>query len=470
MPGTSESMFCRAGDERLLLNFCLTNQDLYYTVASKATDADFLDREHRLFFMLIGDLYKTGYKVLDGAVILNEARSQGITESLGGYDYIHGVIEASTKGENFDKILHNVLEASTKHRLYEAVSAHKQAIADSVASTDTTSADLIGSLENYILDLSTQSRAIKEPLDVAEGLAEWIEDRRDNKIEMSGISTGYPILDKQIDGLIPGTIMFIAARKKMGKSALLTNIAAYDSYKLRIPTLYIDTEMSFTQFRSRLVAGMAGVKERTIIHGGYSEIEYGHIVKRCLKLVTDGVLFHEYMPGYSVEKLVALCKKFKLKHNIGLIVFDYLKEPGVSSSMDRQRKEHQILGDVATRLKDLAGELEVPVLSAVQLNRAHDVADSDKIARYADIIAHWGKKELEEIEAGGYQGGTHKLMIKDTRRGGSTGEAGISYYFFKEHLRIKEVDADRQLVNYMKEDEVVNDDSADTTYSDEELL
>jgi len=470
MAGSSESIFCKAGDERLLLNFCLTNQDLYYTVAAKTTEKDFLDREHRLFFMLIGDLYKAGYKVLDGAVVLNEARSQGIIESLGGYDYIHGVIETNTKGENFDKILFNVLEASTKHRLYEAVSSYKQAIVDSVSKSDITSADLIGSLENYILDLSTQSRSIKEPQDVADGLAEWIEERRDNKIEMSGISTGYPILDKQIDGMIPGTVLFIAARKKMGKSTLLTNIAAYDAFKLRIPTLYIDTEMAFNQFRSRLVAGMAGVKERAIIHGGYSEIEYGHIVQRCLKLITEGVLFHEYMPGYSVDKVVALCKKFKLKHNIGLIVFDYLKEPGMGSGMDRQRKEYQILGDVATRLKDLAGELDVPVLSAVQLSRANDIADSDKIARYADIIAHWAKKETEEIEAGGYEGGTHKLMIKDTRRGGSTGEAGISYYFFKEHLRIKEVDAERQLVNYMKDDEVVNDDSADTTYSDEELI
>jgi len=470
MADSSESMFCRAGDERLLLNFCLTDQDLYYTVASKLSERDFLDREHRLFFMLIGDLYKAGYQALDGAVVLNEARNQGIIDSLGGYDYVHGVIETNTRGENFDKILFNVLEASTKHRLYEAVSAHKQAIADSISSTDVTSGDLIGSLENYILDLSTQSRAIKEPQDVAEGLADWIEERRDNYVEMTGISTGYPILDKQIDGMIPGTVMFVAARKKMGKSTVLTNIATYVAYKSRIPTLYIDTEMAFNQFRSRLVAGMSGVKERTIIHGGYSEIEYNNIVRRCLKLIDNGMLFHEYMPGYSVEKIVALCKKFKLKHNIGLIVFDYLKEPGSGSGVNRQRKEHQILGDVATRLKDLAGELEVPVLSAVQLSRAHDVADSDKIARYADIIAHWAKKETEEIEAGGYKGGTHKLMIKDTRRGGATGEAGISYYFFKEHLRIKEVDAEHQLVQYMKDDGVVNDDSADTTYSDEELL
>jgi len=462
--------FCRAADERLLLNYSLSDQNTFYTLASKLSGKDFLDKEHALFFTLIGDLYKSGYEKLDGTIILNEAKTLGILESLGGYDYVHGVISANTDYENFDKVLNNVLEASTKYRLYSAVNVHRSAIVNSIKHPDVKSADLIGSLENFIMDLSTQSRAIREPQDVAAGLAEWIEDLRDNKIEMSGISTGYPILDKQIDGMIPGTLLFIAARKKMGKSAFLTNVAAYAAFKLRIPTLYVDTELPFTQFRSRLVAGMSGVKERTIIHGGYSEIEYNNIVSRCLRLASEGILYHEYMPGYTVDKIVALYKKFKLKHNIGLAVFDYLKEPALGASSDRQRKEHQILGDVATRLKDLAGELNIPFLSAVQLNRSNDVADSDKIARYGDIIAHWAKKEMEEFEAGGHQGGTHKLMIKDTRRGGSTGEAGISYYFFKEHLRIKEVDAEHQLINYMKEDEVVNDDSADTTFSDEELL
>lgn len=463
--------FCRATDERLLLKFCISDQDMYYSVASKLVEDDFLNKSHRTLYVLIGSLYGSGYNKLDSTIIINEAKNMGVIDSLGGPEYLSGVVNADVSTSNFDKILHNVLEASTKSKLYEAIDRHRGTIIDSVKGrTSLSSADLIGNLENFIMDLSTSSRAIKEPLDVAEGLSEWIDNLRDNKVEMSGISTGYPILDKQIDGMIPGTLMFIAARKKMGKSAFLTNVAAYVAFKLKIPTLYVDTEMSFLQFRSRLVAGMAGVKERTIIHGGYSDNEYNNIVRRCLRLATEGNLYHEYMPGYTVDKLVALYKKFKLKHDIGFAVFDYLKEPALSATSDKQRKEYQILGDVATRLKDLSGELDIPFLSAVQLNRSDDIADSDKIARYADIIAHWAKKELEEFEAGGHQGGTHKLMIKDTRRGGSTGEAGISYYFFKEHLRIKEVDAEHQLVNYMKEDEVVNDDSADTTFSDEELL
>jgi hypothetical protein len=184
-------------------------------------------------------------------------------------------------------------------------------------------------------------------------------------------------------------------------------------------------------------------------------------------MIDKGKLFHEYMPGYSVDKLVALYKKYHYKEKIGLILFDYLKEPD-SSSIDRQRKEYQVLGDVTTKLKDLAGQLNIPALTAVQLNRDNDVADSDRIARYADVVCHWGGRSAEEMETGGAACGTHKLEIRDTRRGGATSEHGIGYMFFKERLEIREVAADKQYFN--KFEKVVNADSADYEgYENEEL-
>ena len=138
----------------------------------------------------------------------------------------------------------------------------------------------------------------------------------------------------------------------------------------------------------------------------------------------------------------------------------------------RQRKEYQILGDVTTKLKDLAGQLNIPALTAVQLNRDNDVADSDRIARYADVICFWSGRDTEEMKTGGAECGSHKLVIKDTRRGGATSKEGIGYMFFKENLKIREVPIDRQY--FANFDKVVNDDSATEGvnydgYEDEEL-
>jgi len=210
------------------------------------------------------------------------------------------------------------------------------------------------------------------------------------------------------------------------------------------------------------------VKERDIIHGGYSKENYSQIIEKCVRLVDKGRLYHEYMPGYSVDKVVALYKKYKYKEDIGLIVFDYLKEPN-STSLDRSRKEYQLLGDVTTKLKDLAGQLDIPALTAVQLNRDNDVADSDRIARYADVVAHWYERPPDELEEGGKYCGTHKLEIRDTRRGGATNRHGIGYNFHKEIMRIVEVASNKQY--FTNFDKVVNNDSAseDMDYEDADL-
>ena len=156
------------------------------------------------------------------------------------------------------------------------------------------------------------------------------------------------------------------------------------------------------------------------------------------------------MPGFTVEKLVALYKKFKIKHNIGLAIFDYIKEPSGNDSV-KERKEYQLLGDVTTRLKDLGGELDIPFLTAVQLNRDNDIADSDRIARYADVIAFWSQRTPEEREKAP-KSGSNKLIIKDSRRGGTTNEEGIGYHFFREKLKIREVPHEYQFTNYREEE------------------
>ncbi len=235
------------------------------------------------------------------------------------------------------------------------------------------------------------------------------------------------------------------------------------------PVLYIDTELTFEEWRNRAIAIMSGVKERDVKHGGYNDKTYDNLIK-AIKIIKNGSnLFHEYMPGYSVDKLITLYQKYKQKENIGLMVFDYLKEPE-SSSVDRQRKEYQILGDVTTKLKDLSGRLNIPVLTAVQLNRDNDIADSDRIARYGDVICHWAARKSEEQEEGGIDSGTHKLVIRNTRRGGTTNEHGIGFNFFKEYLIIQEVVAGKQY--FTDFDRVVNYESAGKfgNFKNDELL
>ncbi len=443
-----KQIFCKATDERALLTYSLKSIDNFYTLISKMDEKDFLYSDHSTLFVLMKSLLNKGVEAFDIAMLVDVARNEGCLQSIGGIDYLQSINNMQVTDKNFNVYLNNVLEASTKYKLHIILREDTATLIDN-AKEGKESSELIGDTENKILNLSTESKAIDEPKDFADGLGTYIEERRENRIKQLGLSTGFAVLNQQIDGLVDGTLFIVAARLKEGKSAFLTNMALHIAFIENKTVLYIDTEMPYSQWRPRAIAAMSGIKEREIIHGGYSDETYARIVDRCIKRVEGGRLFHEYMPGYSVSKLVALYKKYSIKHNLGVIMFDYLKEPD-SSSVDRQRKEYQLLGDVTTTIKDLAGELNIPAVTAVQLNRAKEIADSDRIARYADVIALWSTKDKKEIDEDGLESGSHKLVIQDTRRGGKTPEKGIGYNFFKKQLRIKEVDINKQAIDFSR--------------------
>lgn len=453
-----KSKFCRPTDERALLAYCLKDIESYYSLLSQMSRQDFLHPDHNSLFAVLSSLHGKGVEHFDIPLIIREAQENGVLTNIGGIEYLQSIRDMRVDKSNFDVYLKNVLESNIKYELYTILQENLGTI-EKNTKDGKTGDELIGAIENSILDLSTESRAIKEPVNMKEGLRELIEDRRKNKVDLMGLSTGFSILDSQIDGLVPGTLTVVSARPKKGKSAFLSNIAAYIAFQESIPVLYIDTEMPFEQWRDRIIASMASISERDVKHGGYDNETYNKIVSKCINIVEKGKLFHEFMPGYSVDKLTALYKKYKMKHDIGLMVFDYIKEPH-SDSIERQRKEYQVLGDVTTRLKDLAGELNIPALTAVQINRDGDVADSDRIIRYADVVCQWMKKDLKEIENGGDNAGTHKLVIRETRRGGMTPEEGIGYFFHKTTLHIKEVPAPDQLIPSYG-NKVINYGSAD---------
>ena len=453
----TKEMFHKVAEERVVLSFCMRDISFYYTVCAKLDPEDFLCEQHSLLMIVLNSLVLRGVEKLDLSLIVSEIQVNGVVENVGGLKYVQTIGDMSQLStENFEVYLNAVVEAAAKYKLHCALQENVSAVMDN-AQTGLTSVDLISKAEMNLMELSMSGLNMDEPKSLADGLAEEIERRKELQIKISGLSTGFPILDNQIDGMINGTLLIIASRKKMGKSALLSNIALHVAYREMKPVLYVDTELTFEEWRNRSIAIMSGVKERVIKHGGYDGAAYSNLTKAIKIIETGSKLFHEYMPGFSVDKLVSLYKKYKQKEDIGLIVFDYLKEPE-STSVDRYRKEYQVLGDVTTKLKDLAGQLDIPAITAVQLNRDNNIADSDRIARYGDVVCHWSARKPEELEEGGINSGTHKLVIRDTRRGGTTNEHGIGFNFFKEYLRIKEVRIDKQ--HFTDFDKVINNESA----------
>ena len=463
MSEASKAIFRQSSYERALLLFCINSIENYYTIASTVTGQDFLLPDHSMLWMIITTLVKRNVPKIDSELIIQEAESNGVLQSVGGYEYISSIMNMDIPEDNIDYYIDKVLNASTKHQLYVALSNNMSSLEAGANDDDLTSADVLGAAANDVMTLSMQSKAVKEATNLSEGFDDFIEEKMQNPVKYNGMSTGYPILDKRIDGLVPGSLTVICARPGEGKSTFLSNIGKHAAYVMQKPVLYVDTEMTFDQWRPRIIAMMSGVLERRVKHGGYNEQEMYNI-QRAGELIKNGKYFHEAMPGYSVEKLVALFKKYKYVEDIGLAIFDYIKSPpGADFNV---KKEFQLLGDVSTALHDLATELNIPFICASQLNRDMDVADSDRILRYVDnliFLQPRGKDELESVRPFEKDYGYHKLTIKKARFGGTTPEEGIGYEFTKKILLITE--ASKQLIDYdskenKEKEEIMHDDDS----------
>jgi len=435
--------FCQAVYERALLSYCFRNIDNYYTIVSQISEQDFLRPEHKLIYIILGTLAKTNISKFDGSMVTNEAQKNGVLQQIGSYDYVSAIMGLDLEESNISYYIDKVLDNSTKYQLYNKLSSNLNLLKEKAKDDNVTSFDLLGKTTNDVMALSMKSKSVKEARNLADGIDEYINERRDNPIEYCGISTGFTILDKRIDGMIPGTLSIVCARPKHGKSTFLSTVAAYVAYELSEPVLYIDTEMPFEQWRDRVIAMMSGVPERRVKHGGYSDQE-SYNIDQAVETIKKGKFFHEYMPGYTIDKLVAIYKKYKHIEGIKLGVFDYIKAPPGADF--RNKKEYQLLGDVTTILKDLAGELDIPVFAANQINRQQDIADSDRILRYADVLMFLKPKTPEEMQQAGISGGTYKLVITDSRRGGTTPIEGIGFNFYKRSLQMSE--AEVQLIDY----------------------
>lgn len=471
-----KELFCRPVYERALLAYCFRSIDNYYSISAMISEMDFLRPEHKLIYTIMGTLIKRNISNFDSALIINEAKNNAVLDQIGGYEYVNAITETDVSTDNIEFYTARVLDASTKYKLNMRLYNGVRELEKNSQNDEITSTSLMDKMEADIMDLSTTSKFIKEPKNLFDGLMDYIEERRHNHIEYCGISTGFPIFDLRIDGLVDGTLTVICARPKQGKSTFLSSIAAHVAYSLSKPVLYVDTEMPFDQWRTRVMAMLSGVPERKIKHGGYSDDEYGRLMKSAT-IIGKGKLFHEFLPGYSVDKLISLYKKYKYKEDIGLAVFDYIKSP--QGSDFQNKKEYQIIGDVTTALKDLAGDLHIPFLAANQINRQDDIADSDRILRYADVIAFFRRRGDEELRAleekyrpfhGDY--GTYRLWIKESRRGGQTPEEGIGFSFKKQLLYITE--AKRQVIDYSSaeysEKEVVDGYEYDNSVQDSDNI
>ena len=210
---------------------------------------------------------------------------------------------------------------------------------------------------------------------------------------VTGIATGFIDLDYRMSGLQPSDLILVAARPSMGKTAFVLNIAQYTAFHSELATAIFSLEMSKEQLVNRLFSLESRVDAQALRNGNLSDTEWEKLIEGAGTIGRSNLIIDD-TPGISINELRSKCRKYKLEHNIQLVIIDYLQLMSGNGKTDSRQQE---ISEISRSLKALARELHVPVIALSQLSRAveqrpdhrpmlSDLRESGAIEQDADVV------------------------------------------------------------------------------------
>ena len=223
---------------------------------------------------------------------------------------------------------------------------------------------------------------------------EKIELASKTKGNVTGIATGFVDLDYKMAGLQPSDLILVAARPSMGKTAFVLNIAQYVAFHSNLTAAIFSLEMSKEQLVNRMFSLESRVDAQVLRSGNLADSDWEKLIEAAGVIGASNLIIDD-TPGISISELRSKCRKYKLEHDLKLVIIDYLQlMSGSGRSTDSRQQE---ISDISRSLKALARELNVPVIALSQLSRAveqrpdhrpmlSDLRESGAIEQDADVV------------------------------------------------------------------------------------
>lgn len=423
----------------------------------------FYKKENGAIYWAIQELYKQGITQIDEFNLITQLNSnKGVKNLIESYnkDFIRTLIENSelvsrnTK-EEYLQLVNRVITLSFKRDLYNKLKFFESQCLNDEIDLNKLNLIMTQDIDKLVSQYVTQDNIPMYNKNIYD-IWDKIVSRR-NPDGTYGLLSKFKILEPYFT-YQPGELVLVAARRKHGKSIFGMNELVH-MLKQGVSCVYFDTEMNDELFTTRLLSHLTGIKEYKIKSGNYTPSEET-MIKEALDWIHSQNFTHIYDPQWTMETLYIKAKILKNQMNYGFLIYDYIKitdNNTVSSS-----EQYNALGNWCNFLKNnIAGGLDVPVLTFAQLNRKGEIADSDKIERYASVGLKWEKKTPEEIAKDGVECGNYKLSFMFNRIGEEMDEDDyIDFYFDRKSLSIDvcKQQHEKDIPEFLKDDAEVEED------------
>ena len=253
---------------------------------------------------------------------------------------------------------------------------------------------------------------------------ERIERLFERKEHVTGVSTGFAELDNMTAGLQPADLIIVAGRPSMGKTALAMNIAQHAAIVDKHPVAVFSLEMSMDQLALRMLCSLGRVDSQRIRTGRLKQRDWPNLT-RGTGMLSDAPIFIDDSPGMSVLEMRSKARRLKSEHNLGLMIVDYLQLMRGRSNSENRTQE---ISEISRSLKEMAKELDVPVMALSQLNRSlesrpdkrpklADLRESGAIEQDADVIIFIYRDEVYKPAPDNPNRGIAEVIVGKQRNG-----------------------------------------------------
>ncbi len=352
---------------------------------------DFYHQQYGLLFQAMVELYNAGQPV-DLVTLQDKLKAMNVPAEVSSLEFVRDLITSVPTSANVKSYAQIVKDKSVLRRLIKVTEEIENQCYAGVGELE----DILADTEKSIFNL-LQNRGGGDYVPIKEvvlNALEKIEKASKTQGNVTGIPTGFVDLDYKMSGLQPSDFILVAARPSMGKTAFVLNIAQYVAFHEDMATAIFSLEMSKEQLVNRLFSLESRVDAQILRSGNLSDGDWEKLIEGAGVIGKSHLLIDD-TPGISISELRSKCRKFKLEHDLKLIIIDYLQL--MSGNGTRSDSRQQEISDISRSLKGLARELNVPVIALSQLSRAveqrpdhrpmlSDLRESGAIEQDADVV------------------------------------------------------------------------------------
>ena len=395
MPGMEENVIKRilphsVEAEQSVIGSMIMDREAIVVAQELITGEDFYNKSYGIVFETMVELNDEGSPV-DIVTLQNKLREKDVPPEVSGLEFVRELLEAVPTSANIKYYANIVAEKATLRRLIRL----NEEIANTCYLGKESMEFILEDTEKRVFQL-VQRRNTGDYVPIRQvvmNAMDKIETAAKNKGSVTGIPTGFTDLDYRTAGMQPSDLVLIAARPSMGKTAFVLNIAQHVAFKKNLTVAIFSLEMSKEQLVNRMFSLESSVDAQKLRTGQLSDQEWERLIESAGVIGKSNLIIDD-TPGISISELRSKCRKFKLEHNLSMIIIDYLQLMSGSGRSDSRQQE---ISDISRSLKSVARELGVPVLALSQLSRAveqrpdhrpmlSDLRESGAIEQDADVV------------------------------------------------------------------------------------